>query len=896
METDGSERQTPELYGEEEMARIEAHIERYFGKFDHVFHELVSPDIHVDIVLIGPRAEHDYYTLVTMGMGAHRMRMPEEMQNDGLDRAELLINLPPDWSFDTLDDEQLYWPMRWLKVLARLPGDSDTWLGWGHTVPTGGPLAGTDFRCTMLLNPGAFSGESALCEMPDGSVVNFYQVVPLYEDEMEYKLECGTDELLKCLPHEALEVTDPERPNFCADADPLRGVPFAERIRNFWDWFRDHEQALSEMVERRTGDNAVASADVVSFVAEGTNLIGREVFFNIGGDYEFTFSVEGRSYLFYLLPALVDAMPERYRGKWHFSPWMPGSGGDFAIDIYGAHAAANDAWVGMDTGGDDRAASLRFYAPGLADLEEDLRHNAFRILMNHCIGEALSYSFVKDVVSASAKEDGMFPLTELGARLTALFAEADGTQAGRPDARYFTYTLEPEADAELRRDIYTGVGSYAELVSDYYAGDDETFRRFRQYGAQPVFLFYYPDPNAEQRASLDERYAIQERLEAEVLNPGDDAEAIGIALGGAMGDRRIYIDLLLYDRVCFVERARPLLEELGYLFYLAEFCAMGDVEPLFGEDTPDLFDKLVALHDAGAPDAVVEAVDALPEVFRSYELVGLTGRALNNMQMPGRALEVLSSIAERGETDPVWHYRIGYSYYYLNREEEAAEHFQRAVDLGMDDDDTREFLRSSLIEAADRAAFARRRSVWTPSDPDARPFDGFDFGDFWDDDAYALAEYVGSAATDEAIAEAETALGYTLPPSYVWLMKRHNGGVPFNCAFPSTEPTSWADDHVAISGIMGVDPERRYSLCGELGSAFMIGEWGYPEIGVAICDCPSAGHDMIFLDYRFCGPGGEPEVVHVDQEDDYRITFLADDFETFVRGLRPAAEFEEDEM
>ena len=29
---------------------------------------------------------------------------------------------------------------------------------------------------------------------------------------------------------------------------------------------------------------------------------------------------------------------------------------------------------------------------------------------------------------------------------------------------------------------------------------------------------------------------------------------------------------------------------------------------------------------------------------------------------------------------------------------------------------------------------------------------------------------------------------------------------------------------------------------------------------MAICDCPSAGHDMIFLDYRACGPQGEPAV------------------------------------
>ena len=62
-------------------------------------------------------------------------------------------------------------------------------------------------------------------------------------------------------------------------------------------------------------------------------------------------------------------------------------------------------------------------------------------------------------------------------------------------------------------------------------------------------------------------------------------------------------------------------------------------------------------------------------------------------------------------------------------------------------------------------------------------------------------------------------------------------------------------------------------------------EWGYPEIGICVCNCPSAGHDMIMLDYRKSGNDGEPEVVHVDQERDYRITFLAKNFEEFTRGL-----------
>ena len=32
------------------MEAVEGHIQQYFGKFENVFHELISPDIHVDIL------------------------------------------------------------------------------------------------------------------------------------------------------------------------------------------------------------------------------------------------------------------------------------------------------------------------------------------------------------------------------------------------------------------------------------------------------------------------------------------------------------------------------------------------------------------------------------------------------------------------------------------------------------------------------------------------------------------------------------------------------------------------------------------------------------------------------------------------------------------------------
>jgi hypothetical protein len=164
-------------------------------------------------------------------------------------------------------------------------------------------------------------------------------------------------------------------------------------------------------------------------------------------------------------------------------------------------------------------------------------------------------------------------------------------------------------------------------------------------------------------------------------------------------------------------------------------------------------------------------------------------------------------------------------------------------------------------------------------------FKDFDFSNFWDDSDYAFKTFVEKYPNDELIISIEEELGYKLPDSYIELMKLHNGGIPLNYCHPTEVRTSWAEDHVAIEGIMGIGRTKAYSLCGKIGSQFMIDEWGYPNIGVCICDCPSAGHDMIMLDYTNSGKHGEPEVVHVDQECNYKKTFLAKDFETFIRGL-----------
>lgn len=225
----------PEVYEEDEIDALEEHIKRYFGEFPSVFHEIISPDIHVDIAVIPPTEERNCYTLVTMGMGAHRMSVPEEISDRQPDRAEMVICLPPDWQVEE-QDEIWYWPLRWLKIMARLPGEQDTWLGWGHTVPAGGPLAeNTALSCMLLVDPFTIDGEGSDCEMPDGSLVRFYQLFPIYEEEMNFKIEHGAEALLDRFGRIS-PVVDVNRLNVCGPSSIKVFAKSADEIRPLLDW------------------------------------------------------------------------------------------------------------------------------------------------------------------------------------------------------------------------------------------------------------------------------------------------------------------------------------------------------------------------------------------------------------------------------------------------------------------------------------------------------------------------------------------------------------------------------------------------------------------------------------------------------------------------------------
>lgn len=149
----------------------------------------------------------------------------------------------------------------------------------------------------------------------------------------------------------------------------------------------------------------------------------------------------------------------------------------------------------------------------------------------------------------------------------------------------------------------------------------------------------------------------------------------------------------------------------------------------------------------------------------------------------------------------------------------------------------------------------------------------------WLDSEYSKENCISEPFDDEMLKSIEAELGYKLPASYVELMRAHNGGI-LNRAVLEI-----GDTYTVIDALYGIGRQKSHSLCGTYNTKFWVEEWGYPDIGIAIAETESAGHEMIFLDYTECGPEGEPRVVYIDQEWDYKTIVVAENFEEFINML-----------
>ena len=118
----------------------------------------------------------------------------------------------------------------------------------------------------------------------------------------------------------------------------------------------------------------------------------------------------------------------------------------------------------------------------------------------------------------------------------------------------------------------------------------------------------------------------------------------------------------------------------------------------------DLLEQIEKWHEEDEHSNIIEAVLDISDSDRSYELTCLLARAYNNLDEYENALNLLLSVKDEGKYDVLWHFRIGYAYYYLDYLEDAETAFNRVLESDPENEDAIDFITWIQEEIEDAAA------------------------------------------------------------------------------------------------------------------------------------------------------------------------------------------------
>jgi len=198
------------------------HIEKHLGRPSPLsLQEIVPGDPQLVIHRVPPNPKlaelnGKCQALVTSGMSARPMTVPP---GGGEFRfAELVVYLPIDWPLDdqALRQPKNFWPIDWLRRIARYPHENHTWLGGRSAVIANGeppaPL-GPDVRFTCWLVM-AEPPDFGRMQRSDGEWVTFYGLYPLYTEERDLEKQHGTQYIIELFEKYRFPAfVNPMRPN-----------------------------------------------------------------------------------------------------------------------------------------------------------------------------------------------------------------------------------------------------------------------------------------------------------------------------------------------------------------------------------------------------------------------------------------------------------------------------------------------------------------------------------------------------------------------------------------------------------------------------------------------------------------------------------------------------------
>ncbi len=185
------------VYDEKEMSEVLRYIKNNYGDvavfLPDLRYESVNYEHPIKIAVIPPDNQCSFFKLVTIGMGAYRGVEVTDSGIENIHRTELVAYIPLSGEYD--DDVDIHiWVSRIMRQMGEMVQYENSWFDYGHTVAYGGSLDESVEYDGVIFAPIV---NDECCVLPCGDSVDFLLMVPLYEEEMLFKIDNGFTELFE---------------------------------------------------------------------------------------------------------------------------------------------------------------------------------------------------------------------------------------------------------------------------------------------------------------------------------------------------------------------------------------------------------------------------------------------------------------------------------------------------------------------------------------------------------------------------------------------------------------------------------------------------------------------------------------------------------------------------
>lgn len=173
------------------MSQLKEALIKRFG--EHRVMDVPVAEGEMPLLALDLESRSPVTVILTNGLSDYKMPVPDKLK--GREHNELCFCLPSYWEWEDLENPNMNWIFPWLQKLSKHVVEKQTWFGHGHTIPNGKDLAplSPTMRQNHLILSAPVLLENELKPVSIGEKeVNFLTIIPIFPDEMDFKLAKGT--------------------------------------------------------------------------------------------------------------------------------------------------------------------------------------------------------------------------------------------------------------------------------------------------------------------------------------------------------------------------------------------------------------------------------------------------------------------------------------------------------------------------------------------------------------------------------------------------------------------------------------------------------------------------------------------------------------------------------